>query len=63
MNCLTEEKGRCFKQKRIMGKDAEAIETIADSGNYEKFSIARLRRVKIQRKMVSPMNLTDSEIY
>lgn len=48
MNCLTEEKRRCFKhlQKYIMCKDAEAIETKIDSGNYEKFSIAGLRRVK-----------------
>lgn len=35
-----------FKQKYIMCKDAEAIETMVESGNYEKFSIARLRRVK-----------------
>lgn len=52
-----------FKQKYIMCKDAEAIETMVDSGNYEKFSIARLRRVKRHWKMVSPMNLTESEIY
>lgn len=53
MSYLAQEKGRYFRQKYIMCKNAEAIERMVTS--------ARLRRVKRCCYKVSPANLTGSE--